>query len=196
MPAKILNTALPDSPGRELLSHTRTFRGGVRARAHAEARAGSSPENGPSRENRRPELPGGPASGRNSGLPGNRGGRRRLAQCSVGQAECSSHLLSWQLPFPAAFLLAASPCVGESLPLAIRTPLRLPRPLSAHLLESRYSPEAERPGPGRGLHADRPHLLGHGHLHLHLHQPASGPALPAPPLPGPPDAAVSEQPAP
>ncbi|XP_047716341.1 LOW QUALITY PROTEIN: radial spoke head protein 3 homolog [Prionailurus viverrinus] len=36
VPAKILNTALPDSPSRELLIRRRTFRGGARARAEQE----------------------------------------------------------------------------------------------------------------------------------------------------------------
>lgn len=148
----------------------------------AESRAGSAPEGRPPRENRRPELPGGPAPRRNSGLLGNRSGRLRVARCSLEPAECSSHLLSWQPRAPPAFLLAASPCVAESLPLALRTRLRLPPPLSAHLLESQSPPEAKRPGPRRGFQAHRPHLPSHGHLHLH--QPAPGPALPAPPLPG------------
>lgn len=60
---------------------------------------------------------------------------------------------SWQPPVLPAFLLAASPCVAESLPLALRTRLRLPRPLSAHLPESQSPPKAKRPRSRRGLQA-------------------------------------------
>lgn len=127
---------------------------------------------------------------------GNQSGLLGLARCSLEPAERSSHLLSRQPPVPPAVLPAASPCVAESLPLAPRSRLRLPRPLSAHLPESQSPREAKRPGRRRGLQAPGPLLPGHGHLHLHLHQPAPGPALPAPPLPGQHNAAVSEQAAP
>ena len=92
---------------------------------------------------------------------------------------------------PGASVLAAPPLVAGSLPLALRGPLRPPRHSSAHLLRSQASPRGKRADPGRHRRVGWARLPGHGHLHLH--QPAPGLALPAPPLPGRPGAAVSEQ---
>lgn len=106
-------------------------------------------------------------------LLGNRRGRFRLPAGSAGFGEGRCHLGSRPL-------VATCPRVAESLRSAPLGPLWLPRP----------PPTARQAGPGYDLRADGPQLSGHGHLHLH--QPAPGTALPAPPLPGQTDAAVSD----
>lgn len=156
-------------------------------------KAGSSSALQPCSDTRPPEVLGGPAPRRNSGLLGNRRWRSGRAPRSQEQDPRSAHLLPRQPPIPPASLLSASPCVAESLPLAPPTRFRFPRHLSAHLPQSQAPPKAKRSDIRRDFHVDRPHLPGYGHLHLHLHQPAPGLALPAPPLPGQPDATVSEQ---